>query len=97
MILYISVRLKELRKIKGYTQQQVAKYIGITRCMISSYENDIRLPSYDILLKLAELYGVTVDYLLRMEPRRYVDITGLTDKQAAVIHNLVEVFKEDNT
>ena len=67
MTVYFSVRLKELRTQKRLTQNQVAERVGVTRSMISSYETDIRYPSYDILVKLARMFGVTTDYLLCME------------------------------
>lgn len=45
-----SQRLKQLRKEKHLTQAQVAERIGVTASMVSSYETDIRLPSYEVLV-----------------------------------------------
>ena len=70
MIVCLSVRLKELRINKNLTQAQVAQYVGVTRAVISAYETDIRQPSYDILIRLALLYGVTTDYLLCIDSKR---------------------------
>ena len=67
MIVCLSVRLKELRNNKRLTQAQVAQYVGVTRAVISAYETDIRQPSYDVLIRLAMLYGVSTDYLLCIE------------------------------
>lgn len=102
MVVCLSIRLKELRISKKLTQAQVAQYVGVTRGVISAYETDIRQPSYDILIRLALLYGVTTDYLLCMEEKRYLDISGLSDREAAAVCEMVNLFlqnkmKEDNT
>lgn len=57
-------RLRELRNQKKYTQEYVANLIGVTRAAYSAYESDKRQPNFEILSKLANLYGVTTDYLL---------------------------------
>lgn len=88
-----SVRLKQLRKDKHLTQAQVAKRVGVTSSMISSYETDIRLPSYEVIIKIADLFGVTVDYLLCREDKRFIDISQLSDEEAAVVCNMVELLK----
>ena len=78
------------------TQRQLAERLGVTRALISSYETDIRLPSFDILVKLAALFNVTTDYLLTMEKRRFLDISGLTDAQAAAITDIANQFLQSN-
>lgn len=92
MIIYFSTRLRQLRTDKRLTQSDVARRVGVTRSMISSYETDIRLPSYDILLSLARLFGVTTDYLLCMEEKRYLDISGLSEREAAAVTEMVNLF-----
>lgn len=57
-------RLIELRKANGLTQGQLAEAINISRQSISEWEREISKPTQDNLLRLCELYGVTVDYLL---------------------------------
>ncbi|EWH21213.1 MULTISPECIES: helix-turn-helix domain-containing protein [Bacillus] len=58
-------RLKELRESKKLTQEQVAKFLGTTRGTYAHYEINKRKPDYDTLIKLADFFGVTTDYLLR--------------------------------
>lgn len=88
-----SQRLKQLRIDKHLTQAQVAARIGVTASMVSSYETDIRLPSFDVMVHIANLFGVTVDYLLCREDKRMLDISELTDEEAAVVCNMVEILK----
>ena len=97
MVVCMSVRLRELRTNKKLTQAQVAQYVGVTRGVISAYETDIRQPSYDILIRLALLYGVTTDYLLCMEEKRYLDISGLSDREAAAVCEMVNLFLQNKT
>lgn len=57
--------LKSLRVRHGMSQQSVADYLGISRQAYSNYENGNRAPDNKTLLKLAEYFDTTVDYLLR--------------------------------
>lgn len=54
-------KLKELRKIEGWTQEQVATKIGVTKQTYNHYENEKRTPSLGTIKKLAEVYGVDLD------------------------------------
>jgi len=56
MIIDLSVRLRQLRLDKRLRQDQVARLVGVSKGAISAYETDIRQPSYDVLIRLANLY-----------------------------------------
>lgn len=56
-------RLKELRVSKNLTMEQLGKDIGSTRATISNFENEQRKPSLDMLIKLADYFDVSIDYL----------------------------------
>lgn len=60
-------RLADLRKQKGVTQAEVAKYLGVTPKAISFYENDEREAPNDVLKKLATYFDTSLDYLLARE------------------------------
>lgn len=57
-------RLRNLRTARNMSQEQVARYIGLTRSAYSHYEINNRQPVYTTLLKLAVLFDVSVDYLI---------------------------------
>lgn len=57
-------RLQKSRKKAKLTQEQVANKLGLDYSTISKYENDHSQPDNDTLIVLADLYLVTVDYLL---------------------------------
>lgn len=56
--------LKSLRKAAGRTQQQMASLLGVTQQAYAAYENNRAQPPLDIARKLADYFGVSVDYLL---------------------------------
>lgn len=57
-------RLRALRKQRGFSQTEVGNQIGIAQALLSKYENGLRLPPTEALIKLADFYGVSVDYIL---------------------------------
>ena len=58
------MNLKEIRVKRNLTQQQVADHIGCSSVAYSRYENGNRQPSIETLIRLADLFSVTVDFLL---------------------------------
>ncbi len=60
----LSDRLKNLRKESGYTQAQVAIYCDITEKTYQNYELMTREPKLEILVRIADFYKVSLDYLV---------------------------------
>jgi transcriptional regulator with XRE-family HTH domain len=89
-------RAKSLRNGAGLTQVQVAERLHISKAMVSSYETGIRLPSYDVLIKFASLYGVTTDYLLGFDRVKSVDVSGLSDSQVDLMVKMAGEFRKQN-
>ncbi len=56
--------IRNLRIDNGYTQEQIAKYLNIKQNTYSQYEIGVLNYPVDVLIKLADLYNVSVDYLL---------------------------------
>ena len=56
--------LKELRKKRGYTQIAVQMKTGIEQSLLSKFENGERTPPTETLLRLADFYDVSIDYIL---------------------------------
>lgn len=96
MIIDLSIRLKQLRLDKHLRQEQVADLIGVTKSAISAYENDLRQPSFDVLLQLANLYRVSTDYLLGRTDTRSVDLSDLTAAEATLVTELVASMSARN-
>ena len=57
-------RIKDLRKEKGYTQAHLAKMLGVARSTVSMWESSPQEPDNETLGKIADVFGVSTDYLL---------------------------------
>lgn len=60
----LKMRLVELRKKRKLTQKELADKLGIARTTYSGYENGNREPDFDTVQKLADFFGVSIDYLV---------------------------------
>ena len=85
-----SEKLKTLRDARGLTQQQVAQRIGVSKAMVSAYETASKAPSIEVLIRLARLFGVTVDYLVHVDAAKVIDVSRLDDESTALIAALVQ-------
>lgn len=90
-------KIKTLRVSRKMTQSELAEKLNVTKSTISSYENDSRQPSYEVLIKISSLFNVTIDSLLMGERNGiYLDIHNLNQYQIKVILDLLNVFTMDN-
>lgn len=96
MIPTFASRLKQLRLNKNLRQEQVANLIGVNKSAISTYENNTRQPSFEILVRLATLYRVSTDYLLGRTDSRSLDLSGLTGEEAAAVSEIVAIMTQKN-
>lgn len=92
----VGEQIKNLRVAKKMSQADFAERIGITGSAVSSYENGMRLPSYDVLIKMARLFKVSTDFLLGYTDKTVLDVTGLTRKQINEIQNIVITYQRHN-
>lgn len=92
----LSENIKNLRKQKNLTQSQLASKIGVNKSIISAYENQERLPSVAVLIKLSYEFNVSIEYLLGIKRNKFIDVSKLNDKQVAAISGIVAQFEEDN-
>lgn len=89
-------KLKKLRVQSGFTQQQLADKLGVTKSVVSYYELQERSPSPEVLIKLAGIFHTSTDYLLGIENRYMIDIQGLSDRDLSAITAIIESLKEKN-
>ena len=86
--------LKTLRLKENMTQAQLAQKLGVTKSIISAYETGLRLPSYDILIHIAKIYNVSTDYLLGLEKKDEIDLSGLSANEIEALLSLIKAMKE---
>ena len=92
----VGERIKELRKARRMTQNEFAERINVTKSTVSAYENGSRLPSYDVLIRIARLFKVSTDHLLGYSEKTEIDVTGLTRKQINVIQDMITTYQRHN-
>ena len=68
----LAKRLKQCRKEKGFTQREVAIYCDITEKTYQNYELMTREPKLDVLLKIADVFHVSLDYLVGRTDKRQI-------------------------
>ena len=89
-------RLKSLRKQKNLTQKQLAELIGTQNSIISFYEVGDRIPSPEVIIKLARTLHVSTDYLLGLEKNESVDISTLSEHDKSLVRSLIYSLSEKN-
>ena len=67
----LNIKLAMLRKEHGYTQEQLSDFLNLTRSAISNYELGLNEPSLDTMVAIADLYGVSLDWLMGRTNLRY--------------------------
>lgn len=88
---------RNLRKSRSLTQKELGMKIGLSKAVVSKYENGMGYPTYDVLIRIAQFFGVTTDYLLGVASGKTIDVSGLTDGQINTIHQLIAEFNKANT
>ena len=83
-----------LRLKENMTQAQLAQKLGLTKSVISAYETGLRLPSYEILIHIAKIYGVSTDYLLGLEHKQEIDLSGLSQAEIDAVLNLIKAMQK---
>lgn len=91
-------RLKELRKANGYTIEQFAVMVGISKSTLGYYENDKRMPDIEILARIANVLNVNADYLIgrtnttarKGKMKTVCEFTGLFDCTVEYLSELVK-------
>lgn len=97
--------LKELRHSRGFTQEQLANLLNVTPSSITMYEAGARNPSIKILLKLSNIFDISIDELINVFPKQYTNINeaflgisaeefnSLTNEQKQSIRDFIAFIK----
>ena len=82
-------RIKELRLSLGINQVEFGKRIGVSKQCVSNWENGNIQPSIDMLVRVANVFSVSADYLLGLNDVTALDVSGLTSEQIMHIHAVI--------
>ncbi|NSW90915.1 MAG: helix-turn-helix transcriptional regulator [Firmicutes bacterium] len=91
-----STIIKKLREENNLSQKDIAEYLGITRQAVAAYELAKREPDYEVLKKLADFFGVSVDYLLGRVSCKDINVLTVAKNIKFIKGNLTfEEFSKD--
>lgn len=96
MIFLFPTRLKALRQSMNLPQEQLARLLNVDRSTISSYESSMRQPSLDTLSRIADVFGVSTDYLLGRTNNCSFDAFALEGEDTAALYKVAAIFYEKN-
>ena len=89
----MELRLREIRKEKKLTQEDLGKYLNVKQATYSGYEIGISEPTIDTLCKLADMYQVSLDYLVG---RKFGYELGTLDESTLSIIRMYQALTEVN-
>lgn len=89
--------IKNARKKKKYTQQRLAAAVDVTYASISKYESDAVCPSLEVMCRIADVLGTSMDQLCGFEENGKLSLHNLTADQSQLLADLAELLRENNT
>lgn len=90
----LNKRIHDLRTALGYSQVALAKKLGVSKQAVSNWENDNIQPSIEMLMRLADLFSVSTDYLLGRSSDLQVDLSSLDDETAGHLILLINDLRK---
>lgn len=94
--LLIGNRIKLLRESRGLQQQELCSIIGVEQSTLANYENNRRIPSDEVKIKLADYFNVTIDYLLgRDTPETKKDPSAEESKMVNEISDIYDKLSDE--
>ena len=89
----IAEKIRDLRELNNLTQSDVANRLGITRSSVNAWEMGISSPSVMCIVGLARLFRVSTDYLLGIEHKAMLDISGLDHESVEALYSMVQYMQ----
>lgn len=85
--------IKKLREARGWSQAELARRMGLTRNGVNSWEQGLSMPSPACLVELSRVFSVSTDYLLGLSNTAGVDVTGLDEREIAILSELADMLR----
>lgn len=87
--------IKALRISHNLNQIQLANELNVSKQTVSNWENNNILPSIEMLIKISQFFSVSTDYILELDNRTYIEVTGLSEKHMAHIREIINDILEN--
>lgn len=88
------LRIKELRIKNKMSQEALGRRIGRSKSVISSYENNLKIPPLDILVEIAVIFNVSLDWLVGIDKEEMISVENISVKQKEIINTLIFEFTD---
>ncbi len=88
-------RIKQLRQQRGWSQAQLAKKLNVHQKQISGYERGIHSPSIELLIRMAELFDVSLDYIA-LDNRQDKNIVPIADRELMQAVQLIDQLSAED-
>lgn len=86
----LNEKIRNLRNTKSMSQEDLARNLHVTRQTISKWEHALSVPDADILMKMADLFGVSVSYLLDSQLETNEEVSEISEKLETLNRLLAE-------
>ncbi|MEE0928954.1 MAG: helix-turn-helix transcriptional regulator [Acutalibacteraceae bacterium] len=90
-------KIREIRLAKKISQVELAKMLDVTKQSVSNWENENIQPSIEMLSKIADVFNISTDFLLSRDDRRYLDVSGVSEKTIQNLQAIIDEIREKNT
>ena len=90
----LGLRIKQLRESRNMSQAELGRRIYRSKSVVCSYENNMKFPPLPVLTDIAQVFNVSLDYLVGIDKQQMVSIEGLSPAQKQLVEALVTEFRD---
>lgn len=86
--------IKKLRTLRNLSQVQLASALNISKQTVSNWENNNIMPSVEMLTAIAQYFSVSTDYLLELDDKTYIEVSGLSLEELTHIQQIIDDIRK---
>ncbi len=90
-------RIQQLRVSHNMSQEDLGRKLHRSKSVVCGYENNVRIPPLDVLVNIATIFNVSLDYLVGIDKNEMVSINGLNNAQKKLVYSLVSELQSKST
>lgn len=88
----LGYRIKSIRTQRGMAQNELAKRINKSKSAVCGYESEAQVPPLEVLVSIASVLNVSLDYLVGFEMEKPISVANLTNQQKKITNLILEEF-----
>ncbi|MBS6476114.1 MAG: helix-turn-helix transcriptional regulator [Clostridiales bacterium] len=89
----LGARIQQLRISHNMSQEVLGKKLNRSKAVICGYENNVRIPPLEVLVNMAVIFNVSLDYLVGIDKNEIISVVNLDNEQKKIIYALLKEFK----